>query len=165
MSQDNIQTQISESELALSEGSIQSFFLNLSLSRPSISPHLAENDSFMDPLAGVTVDNLGEEESYLTDHGYNMNDSFLSQSILGLVSEEERQEEGADISKLKETNYNQTKVTLTNKILNCAICIEDIVVGNKIIKLQCGHVFHSPCILKWVKDKNSCPYCRKKVTV
>lgn len=42
----------------------------------------------------------------------------------------------------------------------CAICQDSIAEG-KI--MPCGHHFHSQCITKWLKMKNSCPTCRTSV--
>ena len=27
----------------------------------------------------------------------------------------------------------------------------------------CSHVFHSPCMEKWMELKNECPYCRRPI--
>ena len=29
--------------------------------------------------------------------------------------------------------------------------------------LECGHMFHSNCIEKWLKNKKECPLCRQKI--
>jgi len=42
----------------------------------------------------------------------------------------------------------------------CAICIEDIVIGQNIIKMDCKHIFHSDCILRWFRESLCCPICR-----
>lgn len=34
-------------------------------------------------------------------------------------------------------------------------------IAGKSITLECGHVFHERCILKWVKDHTTCPLDRK----
>ncbi|KAF2450518.1 RING/U-box [Karstenula rhodostoma CBS 690.94] len=60
----------------------------------------------------------------------------------------------------------------------CAICITELVAADNkaednletshqtstAIRLDtCGHVFHSGCILEWMKESNTCPFCRRKV--
>ena len=45
----------------------------------------------------------------------------------------------------------------------CAICLENYSIGNKIIYLPCCHYFHSSCIRNWLKIKNICPYCKREV--
>lgn len=32
-----------------------------------------------------------------------------------------------------------------------------------VITLPCAHYYHSPCILKWLKEDNKCPTCRSPV--
>ena len=144
--------------------------------------HFIEQELNMEPNSELENSINGLEFSTNNGgDGYNMNDSFVSESN-DLYddyggSEEDGVEEGADLSKLKETDYkiaekkdekqqNSSKNAseLNIPTVNCAICMEDIKVGDKIIKLRCDHIFHSACILNWVKDKNSCPYCRKAVT-
>ena len=47
--------------------------------------------------------------------------------------------------------------------LTCPICTEDIK-GNE-HKLECGHCFHTCCIVKWFRTgSSSCPMCRSKDT-
>ena len=46
----------------------------------------------------------------------------------------------------------------------CTICYEDIVAGEVIRRLRCGHSFHGECVDKWMdlnRDNLSCPVCRK----
>ncbi len=45
----------------------------------------------------------------------------------------------------------------------CCICIEDLEKGSKERMLQCGHMFHRPCIAKWLKQKRECPICKQQV--
>jgi len=34
---------------------------------------------------------------------------------------------------------------------------------NFLAVLNCGHIFHSHCIVSWNSNHNSCPICRKKI--
>jgi len=47
----------------------------------------------------------------------------------------------------------------------CAICLVDYEVGEKIIQLGCNvmHHFHEGCLKDWLKINGQCPVCRKKV--
>jgi hypothetical protein len=29
------------------------------------------------------------------------------------------------------------------------------------LTLKCNHIFHTPCILKWLDSNNTCPNCRE----
>jgi len=69
------------------------------------------------------------------------------------------------IESLEEEEYTGEEV------LECIICQEKILSTNSIIKLPCGHIFHSgikcskeECsgIHNWLKLSNQCPICRKE---
>lgn len=40
----------------------------------------------------------------------------------------------------------------------CAICLE-----NGDYQLNCGHIYHKHCIMRWKKKCNTCPLCRKPI--
>ncbi|PRQ23266.1 putative transcription factor C2H2 family [Rosa chinensis] len=42
----------------------------------------------------------------------------------------------------------------------CAICMDDFEVGRNTSRLPCLHVFHGPCIVKWLEIDLHCPLCR-----
>ncbi|XP_045798662.1 E3 ubiquitin-protein ligase RLIM-like [Trifolium pratense] len=44
--------------------------------------------------------------------------------------------------------------------LVCAICKDVLALGTKVNQLPCSHLYHSHCILPWLKTRNSCPLCR-----
>lgn len=44
----------------------------------------------------------------------------------------------------------------------CVICCEQIKTGKK---LDCNHIFHFSCIVKWLKYKNVCPICRAVIRI
>ena len=49
------------------------------------------------------------------------------------------------------------------KFTSCVICFEDFQASTKIRETRCGHLFHSKCILDWIKLKllnPDCPSCR-----
>ena len=43
---------------------------------------------------------------------------------------------------------------------NCCICLSDVVRNEETVLLPCGHMFHWPCVLEWLKQNNTCPVCR-----
>ncbi|KAK3042245.1 hypothetical protein RJ639_001840 [Escallonia herrerae] len=45
----------------------------------------------------------------------------------------------------------------------CSICHEDFVLRDMVNRLPCSHIFHTRCILRWLKRSNTCPLCRSKV--
>jgi putative ribosome biogenesis GTPase RsgA len=42
----------------------------------------------------------------------------------------------------------------------CSICYEEMK-NKKILKLNCDHMFCSECLVNWLKEKLSCPLCRR----
>jgi hypothetical protein len=48
-------------------------------------------------------------------------------------------------------------------ITDCSICYDPYEDGNLLKKLPCSHTYHSSCIDEWLKMKNKCPICKKKV--
>lgn len=44
---------------------------------------------------------------------------------------------------------------------DCAICLEEMLVGDTEKRIICGHIFHKECILSWFSLKFSCPLCRR----
>jgi len=47
---------------------------------------------------------------------------------------------------------------------SCSICLEDFVIGEKLIKLPCTHYFHPDCIKPWLTERQpTCPLCKANV--
>ncbi len=44
----------------------------------------------------------------------------------------------------------------------CVICLENIRAQQVAMRLRCGHEYHRPCVLRWLKscDTPSCPQCK-----
>lgn len=32
-----------------------------------------------------------------------------------------------------------------------------------LLQMQCGHVYHEPCIAQWLTSHRTCPVCRKEM--
>ena len=61
---------------------------------------------------------------------------------------------------------NLTKEMLEKeKKKNCSICLDDFVVGDKIMYLPCFHYYHSKCIEKWAHSSDKCPLCNTEIDI
>ena len=47
--------------------------------------------------------------------------------------------------------------------IECAVCLENIIISGTQIKLPCSHTFHDTCILEWGKNHFTCPTCRANI--
>ncbi|KAI0518453.1 hypothetical protein F5B22DRAFT_599265 [Xylaria bambusicola] len=45
--------------------------------------------------------------------------------------------------------------------LDCFCCLEFIPTGEEVLKLPCGHWFHTECICTWAMTGASCPNCHR----
>lgn len=67
------------------------------------------------------------------------------------------------IPALKVENFDPQTLPVTVLDKNhddCAICLEQMKVGDTVIETQCKHVFHKDCILLWFNRSHLCPLCR-----
>ena len=43
----------------------------------------------------------------------------------------------------------------------CSVCLCDFEIDEEVIQLpNCKHIFHPPCVLRWLEMHDSCPICR-----
>ncbi|CAI0461623.1 unnamed protein product [Linum tenue] len=64
------------------------------------------------------------------------------------------------IPKIKITSKNN--VDGSGDRVSCSVCLQDFQLGETVRSLpHCHHMFHLPCIDKWLLRHASCPLCRR----
>ena len=48
--------------------------------------------------------------------------------------------------------------------LQCSVCWDNFVLDESVRELNCGHIFHTDCIVPWLEQHATCPVCRKPLT-
>ncbi|KAK2380611.1 RING/U-box superfamily protein [Trifolium repens] len=65
------------------------------------------------------------------------------------------------INKFMKQRFHMSLMTESSSDLEpCCICQEEYADGQSIGLLDCGHEFHSNCIMQWLMQKNLCPICK-----
>src|SRR3990170_1670334 len=52
---------------------------------------------------------------------------------------------------------------VVQEVQDCIICLEPLVSTQPLIALGCKHKFHKDCIMKWLKQSQICPLCKRVV--
>jgi hypothetical protein len=79
-------------------------------------------------------------------------------SVSRLTSDSEDYHTGKIISKLFK---REKKIDAIAEEHTCCVCLDTVCLGNtNMTRTGCGHVFHTSCLLKSLRVKNTCPMCR-----
>ncbi|KXZ41139.1 hypothetical protein GPECTOR_736g895 [Gonium pectorale] len=46
---------------------------------------------------------------------------------------------------------------------SCSVCLEELVCGEVLKRLPCGHEFHAGCVDTWLRTKACCPICQRSL--
>ncbi|KAM7269065.1 hypothetical protein ACFE04_024562 [Oxalis oulophora] len=67
------------------------------------------------------------------------------------------------IGPTKKSIQELKKVTVEQGLSeSCVVCLEEISSGKEATLLDCLHIYHPQCIIKWLKENSVCPLCRHK---
>lgn len=59
--------------------------------------------------------------------------------------------------------YTTIQYTDNENIDTCSICLYGYKEDEKLVKLNCSHIYHKECIFDWFKKSRNCPLCRLSV--
>ena len=91
----------------------------------------------------------------------NLNEISSSQFILNIPIVMISKTDGENLKKLIQSCHHMTaSLKIDEKCIQCAICCDDFLESNEVLKLPCRHIFHSHCIQSWLDNHSNCPMCR-----
>ena len=59
--------------------------------------------------------------------------------------------------------YTEIQYNENENIDTCSICLYGYKEDEKLVKLNCSHIYHKECIFDWFKKSRNCPLCRLSV--
>ena len=67
------------------------------------------------------------------------------------------------ISNIKKETKDHIIIDKNFENNECIICLEPMIINDKVKILECGHMYHYDCINKWIEKKGeiNCPLCSK----
>jgi len=75
----------------------------------------------------------------------------------------ENKKTGADEKKVSALPIKKYKATKEDAINRCTICLVEFAEEEEVNELPCMHLFHVPCIKKWLLMKDACPLCNASI--
>ncbi|GJZ86401.1 E3 ubiquitin protein ligase MBR2-like protein [Tanacetum coccineum] len=94
----------------------------------------------------LDVDNMSYEELLALEERIGDVKTGLSEEVI--------------LKSMKQRRHVASMATSTQVLEPCCICQEEYETDDNIGSLDCGHDFHTDCIVQWLTQKNVCPICK-----
>ncbi len=102
--------------------------------------------------------------SYIRGNSFNINNDNNNSND---ISDSNNSNDISDSNDDYNSQLNSRILENVDKLLpekkRCTICLENFAKFDKVINLNCLHMFHNNCIKKWLKKKSFCPICKNEV--
>ena len=125
------------------------------LSELQAAPTAASTQNSDGAQANLLSSSSGEEESSSGDsdseEGSDDNDDDDEPTIFPA--------EAATVAAL-----SQGTVSAAFGQLSCPVCLEELELGQRFMKMPCEHMFHHGCLDTWLNVNGTCPTCRVSAT-
>ena len=124
-----------------------------------------DDTDFLPPGPGLS---LGFDSEFL--HGAVGDDEDMDDVISRLMAAGPGQGEGAPpasqdaIANLKKKKVDRSMLGADGNA-DCAVCMDNVAVGEDVTELPCKHWFHGECITHWLLSHGTCPHCRESITL
>ena len=103
---------------------------------------------------------IREYEELLAAHGLQPEDVFTARAFnYEIDAPVQRGLSPERLDQFMQFNAGDAQASVTGK--QCAVCLESIASGTRVLRLDCRHTFCAKCILQWLADNNTCPCCRR----
>ncbi|CAH9109498.1 unnamed protein product [Cuscuta epithymum] len=124
------------------------------LARGVLEEHIEfESDSIGDEMSSLGMNGI---HAYGTDYDH---DSLLGQILeIGSVMKGSPPASKSVIESLPCVVITDKDLSINS--VSCAVCKDEILIGEKVNKLPCSHYYHGGCIVPWLSIRNTCPVCR-----
>lgn len=127
------------------------------------SPGLAKVGAFLIADSGDDDDEEREQHYSQTyriniqqpEHEVNNNDGYQNEN-------EENDESIHEIIELLPKTSIKNNSSKPKK--DCIICLSEYQINDEITALPCTHIFHNSCIINWLKQNQTCPLCKYKIS-
>ena len=159
----------------------QKYFCHSCRSEVEIDPSHQNEHLICPECEGGFVEELTESDNRFRTEHPSLSDEqtrrMANAALILRLLESSLREEWSQIESTQDQTANLKKKVLTKSMLFslkhtslsldakmeqpcCPVCSEDFIVGEKVLKMPCTHVYHRTCVMPWLETKKTCPICR-----